>query len=76
MRKLGSRICNCGFIGYACNSSYYRFLVFKIDVLDYNIFIESENVILFEHVFHLKNKKKSYHGSLLLLINSLMMCKS
>jgi len=45
MRKFGSRIFDCDFIGFACNSSCYRFLVIKIDVLDYNIIIESENVI-------------------------------
>jgi hypothetical protein len=57
MRKLGSRICDCDFIGSACNSSCYRFLIIKIDVLDYNIIIESENDIFFEHVFPLEKNK-------------------
>jgi hypothetical protein len=60
-RKLGSRTCDCVFIGYACNSSCYRFLVIKSDVLDYNTIIESENAIFFEHVFPLKNKEKLLH---------------
>jgi len=58
MRKFGSRICNCDFISYACNSSFYRLLIIKSDVLDYNTIIESKNVIFFEHVFPLKNKEK------------------
>jgi hypothetical protein len=51
MRKFGSRIFDCDFIGFACNSSCYRFLVIKIDVLDYNIIIESENVISLSKCF-------------------------
>jgi hypothetical protein len=37
IRKLGSIIGYCDFIGFACNSSCYRFLVIKIYVLDYNV---------------------------------------
>jgi hypothetical protein len=37
IRKLGYIIGYCDFIGFACNSSCYRFLVIKIYVLDYNI---------------------------------------
>jgi hypothetical protein len=39
MRKLCSRVCECDFIGYACNSSYYRLLFIKSDILDYNTII-------------------------------------
>jgi hypothetical protein len=39
IRKLGSRICDCDFIGYACSSSCYRLLIIKSDVLDYNTII-------------------------------------
>jgi hypothetical protein len=60
-RKLGSRTCDCIFIGYACNSLCYIFIVIKSDVLDCNIRIESENAIFFEHVFPLKNKEKLLH---------------
>jgi hypothetical protein len=63
IRKLGSRIGYCDFIGFACNNSCYRFLVIKNDVLDYNIIIKSENAIFFENMFPLKNKKKLLHES-------------
>jgi hypothetical protein len=77
MRKLGSRICDCDFIGSACNSSCYRFLIIKIDVLDYNIIIESENDIFFEHVFPLEKNKENYSMNLLLLLKkSLIMYKN
>ena len=58
-RKLGSRTCDCVFIGYACNSTCYRFIVIKSDVLESYTIIESENAIFFEHVFPMKNKEKS-----------------
>jgi hypothetical protein len=46
-RKLGSRTCDCAFIGYACNNSCCRFLIIMSDVLYYNTIIESENTIFF-----------------------------
>ena len=57
-RKLGSRTCDYVLIGYACNSSCYRFLIIKSDILESYTIIESENAIFFEHVFPLKNKEK------------------
>jgi hypothetical protein len=63
MRKLGSRTYDCAFIAYVCNSSCYRLLIIKSDVLYYNIIIESKNTIFFEHVSPLKNKKKLLHES-------------
>ena len=57
-RKLGSRTCDCVFIGYACNSSCYRFLVIKSDILESYTIIEYENAIFFKHMFPLKNKDK------------------
>ena len=63
-KKLGSRTFHCLFIGYACNSSCYRFLVIKSDILESYTIIESENAIFFEHVFHLKNKEKVLHDSI------------
>src|SRR6266702_1562849 len=63
-RKLGSRTCYCVFIGYACNSSCYRFLVIKSDILESYTVIESKNAIFFEHVFPLKNKEKELHDSI------------
>jgi hypothetical protein len=50
MRKCDFKICDYDFIGFACNSSCYRFLTIKNDVLDYNIIIESKNAIFLEHV--------------------------
>jgi hypothetical protein len=37
--KLDSRTYDCAFIGYACNSSCYKLLIIKSDVLDYNTII-------------------------------------
>ena len=62
-RKLASRKCDCVFIGYTCNSSFYRFLVVKSDILESYTIIESENAIFFKHVFPLKNKEKELHDS-------------
>jgi hypothetical protein len=55
-RKIGSRTCDCMFIGYAGNSAAYRFLVLKSDVLEKNTIIESKNAEFFESVFPLKSK--------------------
>ena len=63
-RKLGSRTCDCVFIDYACNSSFYRFLVIKSDILESYTIIESENAMYLEHVFPLKNKEKVLHDSI------------
>ena len=63
-RKLGSRTCDCVFIDYACNSSCYRFLVIKSDILESYTIIESENAMYLEHVFPLKNKEKVLHDSI------------
>jgi hypothetical protein len=50
IRKRGFKICDYDFIGFACDSSCYRFLTIKSNVLDYNIIIKSNNNIFFEHV--------------------------
>ena len=63
-RKLGSRTCDCVFIGYACNSSCYRFLVIKSDILESYTIIEYENAIFFKHMFPLKNKDKVLRDSI------------
>ena len=44
------------FIGYAKNSTAYRFLVLKSDVLDHNTIIETKNVEFIEHIYPLKEK--------------------
>ena len=52
------------FIGYACNSSCYKFLVIRSDILESYAIIESKNAIFFEHVFPLKKKEKVLHDSI------------
>ena len=44
------------FIGYAQNSSAYRFLTYKSEIPDINVntIIESRNAVFFEHVFPYK----------------------
>ena len=61
-RKLGSWTCDCVFIEYASNSSCYRFLVIKSDILESYTIIESENAIFFENLFPLKNKEKLHES--------------
>ena len=55
--KIGPKTIDCIFIGYAINSSAYRFLVHKYDIPDIyvNIIIESRNASLFENIFPSKN---------------------
>ena len=55
--KIGPKTIDCIFIGYAINSSAYRFLVHKYDILDIhvNTIIESRNASFFENIFPIKN---------------------
>ena len=55
--KIGSKIIDCIFIGYAISSSAYRFLVHKYDIPDIhvNTIIESRNASFFENIFLSKN---------------------
>ena len=54
--KVGPKTVDCVFIGYAQNSSAYRFLTYKSKIPDINVntIIESRNVVFFEHVFPYK----------------------
>ena len=54
--KIGQKIVDCVFIGYAQNSSAYRFLTYKLEIPDINVntIIESRNAVFFEHVFPYK----------------------
>ena len=54
---VGPKTIDCLFIGYAINSSAYRFLVHKYEIPDIhvNTIIESRNASLFENVFPSKN---------------------
>ena len=51
--KIGPKTIDCVLIGYANNSSAYRFLIYKSDILDMhvNTIIESRNASFFEHIF-------------------------
>ena len=55
--KIGPKTIDCIFIGYAINSSAYRFLVHKSNIPDIhvNIIIESRNASFFENIFSSKN---------------------
>ena len=56
--KLGPKTIDCVFIGYASNSSTYRFLVIKSEVHDINnsIIMESIDVEFFEEIFPFKER--------------------
>ena len=51
--KIGPKTVDCIFIGYAQNSSAYRFLVYKSEIPDIhmNTIMESRNASFFEHIF-------------------------
>ena len=55
--KIGPNTIDCILIGYAINSSTYRFLVHKSDIPDIhvNTIIESRNASFFENIFPRKN---------------------
>ena len=56
---IGPKTVDCIFIGYAHNSSAYRFLVYKSDIPDIhvNTVMESRNASFFENVFPCKDKE-------------------
>ena len=56
--KLGPKTIDCVFIGYASNSSTYRFLVIKYEVsnINNNIIMESIDVEFFEEKFTFKER--------------------
>ena len=57
--KIGPRTVDCIFIGYANNSSAYRFIVHKSDIPDMNVgmTMESRNAVFFENIFPAKDRK-------------------
>ena len=57
--KIGPKSVDCVFIGYANNSSAYRFLICKSDIPDMhvNTIIESRNASFFEHIFPYRKKE-------------------
>ena len=54
--KIGPKTMDYVFIGYAQNSSAYRFLTYKSEIPDINVnsIIEPRNAVFFEHVFPYK----------------------
>ena len=54
--KIGPKTVDCVFIGYAQNSSAYRFLTYKSEIpnINVNTIIESRNAVFLEHVFSYK----------------------
>jgi hypothetical protein len=52
-RKLGPKIVDCVFLGYAHYSIVYRFLVIKSEVSDVYVdtFLQSHDVTFFENIF-------------------------
>ena len=54
--KIGPKTVDCVFIGYAYNSSAYRFLIHKSDIPDMhmNTIIEYRNALFFEEMFSYK----------------------
>ena len=59
--KIGPKTIDCVFIGYAHNSSAYRFLIHKSEIIDMhaNTIIESRNASFFENVFPYKSTQES-----------------
>jgi hypothetical protein len=54
--KLGPKIVDCVFLGYAHHSIAYRFLVIKSEISDVHVdtFLESCGVTFFENIFSMK----------------------
>ena len=59
--KIGPKMMDCIFIGYALNSNAYRFLVHESENPDIhkNTIMESRNALFFENVFPCKSKNGS-----------------
>ena len=59
--KIGPKTVDCVFIGYAHNSTAYRFLIYKSDILNLhvNTIIESRNASFFEEIFPYKSTQES-----------------
>ena len=66
--KIGPKTIDCIFIGYAHNSTAYRFLVHEWNISDIhkNTIIESRNAYFFEDVFPCKFKVDPNHQNELL----------
>jgi hypothetical protein len=58
-RKLGPKIVDCVFLGYAHNSAAYRFLVVHSETSEVavNVIMESRDVTFFESIFPMRDKE-------------------
>jgi hypothetical protein len=56
-RKLGPKIVDCVFLGYAFHSIGYRFLIVKSEVSDMHVgtIMESNDATFFEDIFPMKD---------------------
>jgi hypothetical protein len=56
-RKLGPKMVDCVFLGYAHNSIAYRFLIVKSGVYDMHVdtIFESRDATFFENIFPMKD---------------------
>ncbi|KAL6521608.1 hypothetical protein OROGR_018177 [Orobanche gracilis] len=63
--KIGPKTVDCIFIGYAINSSAYRFIIHKSKVPEMNVgtTIESMNAVFFENIYPCKNNDKVDNNS-------------
>ena len=59
--KIGLKLVDCVFVGYAYNSSAYRSLIHKSDVpsMNVNTIIESRNAVFFKEIFSYKSTQVS-----------------
>ena len=59
--KIGPKTVDCVFIGYAHNSTAFRFLIYESDIPDLhvNTVIESRNASFFEEIFPYKSTQES-----------------
>jgi hypothetical protein len=60
-RKLGPKIVDCVFLGYAQNNTAYRFLVVKSDSPDMSVYtiMESHDASFFEEVYSMRTASNS-----------------
>jgi hypothetical protein len=68
-QKLGPKIIDCVFLGYAIHSVSYRFLIINYGVPDVNVgtIIESRDATFFKSEFPIKNTPSTYsHDSIIL----------
>jgi hypothetical protein len=60
-RKLGPKMVDCVFLGYAHNCIAYRFLIVKSEVYDMHVdtIFESRDATFFENIFPMKDMRSN-----------------